>query len=98
MSWEGFSESLCENGHFFDGNVYEESVCPVCGAKARFYNVVDTTNGFYGGNIDITKLTVAVEETCILNAWGKRVVVNPTQYELPSSEEEWFSYRTTISL
>jgi hypothetical protein len=49
MSYSGYTEYLCENGHYHtaDDN-YGCNVLPkcLCGEKMTHYKVVDTTNGY----------------------------------------------------
>jgi hypothetical protein len=52
MSYEGFEQVLCSNGHYYIFDCYdfweaENWHCPTCGAKATWSNMVDTTNGSY---------------------------------------------------
>ena len=51
MSYEGFDQFICENGHYYtiDASMIlygdDNDNCPICKAKAAWYNCVDTTNG-----------------------------------------------------
>jgi len=69
MSYEGWEQILCKNGHESSANCYEhieydedgphsslKSVwkCPVCGAGAVWTNSVNVTNGSYCDNPDCT--------------------------------------------
>ena len=50
MSYEGYDQVLCENGHYHTYDCWEfwtseGWVCPNCGAKAVWSNMVDVTNG-----------------------------------------------------
>ena len=52
MSYEGYDQVLCENGHYHTYDCYdfweaEGWNCPTCGAKAAWSNMVDVTNGSY---------------------------------------------------
>lgn len=56
MSWEGYSQCICANGHYFQGGgkVHaepEEFLCPDCNAAAAWMNMVDETNGDAFGEI-----------------------------------------------
>lgn len=45
MSYEGFNEYVCLNGHYFTADPYYQStVCP-CGAINHWFHTVDQTNG-----------------------------------------------------
>jgi len=59
MSYEGYEQLICENGHEFSIDAYEtmtysddvcddphkEIKCPVCEGKVVWWNAVDLTNG-----------------------------------------------------
>ena len=51
MSFEGYYQILCKNGHegSFDcyANEPESWTCPVCKEKAAWWNLVDQTNGSF---------------------------------------------------
>jgi len=47
MSYEGYSNFLCKNGHLWaeDCNIADENgKCPICSEKIVWENMVDTTN------------------------------------------------------
>ena len=49
MSYEGFVQALCENGHDCSGDCYlfsRYNPCSKCGGEIVWENSVDTTNGF----------------------------------------------------
>lgn len=57
MSFEGYYQKICENGHLTHEDVYapESETCVTCGKKFIFKNLVDTTNGSWdedGNRID----------------------------------------------
>jgi hypothetical protein len=57
MSYEGYSQFLCKNGHAWEENcnfVDSKNKCPTCGEKFIWENMVDVTNGSYyeGERID----------------------------------------------
>jgi len=50
MSYEGYVQILCENGHYecvdcWDDHDPDAWLCEVCGAKMTWWNSVDVTNG-----------------------------------------------------
>lgn len=49
MSYEGYEEFLCENGHYYTAACAFESEstakCPHCKKKTKWWNAVDQTNG-----------------------------------------------------
>jgi len=49
MSWEGYGQVLCKNGHQYTVGAYdgENDPCPDCGAAQDWVHWVDQTNGCY---------------------------------------------------
>lgn len=53
MSYEGYSQFLCKEGHYWEVDCYnmpfDKSLvgCPVCFTPAVWENMVDTTNGSF---------------------------------------------------
>lgn len=55
MSYEGYRQILCENGHYHTEDAYasywDDNECPwkcsICGSKEAWSNGVDTTNGSF---------------------------------------------------
>lgn len=47
MSYEGYTEFLCKEGHYFCMDCCDDGVtrCPRCGATVAYTNSVDQTNG-----------------------------------------------------
>ena len=66
MSYEGYSQLLCKNGHLWHLDCYEvdskleDNKCPTCGEQAVFEHMVDTTNDM-GEPIE---LEIDKEEIC----------------------------------
>jgi hypothetical protein len=59
MSYEGYEQVLCENGHYFTydcyewdfyGGLCEDWRCPICGTEVGWCNSVDITNGSWDEN------------------------------------------------
>jgi len=53
MSYEGYVELLCKNGHYWTEDAYDctEGVCHKCGEHFTWHHLVDETNGIvYDGN------------------------------------------------
>jgi len=45
MSFEGYTQRICKNGHYYEADVYQtEQSCPHCKAEAAWENLVDQTN------------------------------------------------------
>ncbi len=95
MSYEGYDQCLCKNGHLseFDcsASYYDEDdrKCPNCGEEIVFTNSVDQTNGeYYGKILDLTwlhlQISPAKEEVCNL---GHTHVMEEARYRVPTKEE-----------
>ena len=59
MSYEGYSQLLCKNGHYWKKDCYEvdytelkDHKCPVCKKPAIWENMVDITNGSFDDDHD----------------------------------------------
>jgi len=77
MSYEGYYQCICENGHRFDYDVHNEENCE-CGAKTVFSNSVDQTNGYEEGYVsdeDWEKFRISSPD------------VTPPIYNIPTDEE-----------
>jgi hypothetical protein len=90
VSYEGYVQTICENGHYGEHNDYDDlETCSVCGAPFAMYNCVDDTNCEQSGVIpqevlDSFLVSPAVKETCNL---GHVHVTAPARYRAPSKEE-----------
>ena len=89
MSYEGFEQHLCTNGHYWEeDSSYAETdnVCPFCKTPSVWYNCVDETNCEGVGYIPMQALLVtpAIKQTCNL---GHEHVITPEVYRIPSNDE-----------
>ncbi len=79
MSWEGYQQNLCANGHLYESDVYntDDNTPCHCGAACVWWNLVDITNGSFDvdidgnetteridGYVELTQLTPAENCTC----------------------------------
>ena len=69
MSYEGQTQGICQQGHYFATDAYEEdALCPVCQSPRAWENEVDETNGGQEGSVlyqDLKdKFLVKEEEFC----------------------------------
>lgn len=56
MSFEGFYQKLCPNGHYTVVDVYRYmEKCPICHQNFVWENLVDMTNGGYDGLVDLQR-------------------------------------------
>lgn len=90
MSYEGYGQCICENGHRFDVDCHSDDVCcHICECKATFYNPVDDTNGDSVGiilNQFWDKLLVSEQKTQKCNL-GHTHVIHEAIYRIPSPKE-----------
>lgn len=91
MSYEGFDQCICQNGHYFEHDCYDQNgVCPHCHTPSAWSNGVDDTNGDDVGFIpyDVLKekflLSATEGEKCNLGHWH---VSKEATYRIPTSEE-----------
>jgi len=71
MSWEGYYQQLCKNGHYTAKSAEyqdEDKKCSICGEKIVWINIVDVTNGSFetdGTRIDgYVDLKIEKETKC----------------------------------
>jgi hypothetical protein len=89
MSWEGFAQVICQNGHYcrVDADCDE---CPICHAELAWINIVDDTNCESAGEIPQDLLdkhflvTPAKIEICNL---GHPHIIEHAIYRIPTKEE-----------
>lgn len=92
MSWEGYSQNFCANGHFFQGSAgfdSEPTHCPHCKAEVAYCHIVDDTNIDALGHLTDESLAALViekevTETCNL---GHTHIVKHAVYKVPTREE-----------
>lgn len=94
MSYEGYVQYLCRNGHYFhlgyDYGEGPEPTCPHCKAPVAMENSVDTTNcDDYGiitpevlESLVVTKAKVEVCPTC-----KHEKQIEPEVHRIPTEEE-----------
>jgi hypothetical protein len=88
MSWEGYYQCLCEQGHYFIGQ--EGEACPHCKSPAVFTNSVDDTNCDSVGEIPLEalqpfKIADAITETCAHCGHVKQL--EPARFRVPDEVE-----------
>ena len=70
MSYEGYSQFLCKNGHAWTADCMRtdmETKCPACGEFKVWENIVNVTNGSFEGNERIdgyVELEILEEKVC----------------------------------
>ena len=94
MSWEGYYQNICVNGHQVDD--YSDDIfdvkCHVCSGKIHWFNVVDQTNGVEAGTIrDFSPVLLTPEKVEVCNL-GHKHVTEPATYRVPQQNEleRWY--------
>lgn len=97
MSYEGYSQFLCRNGHYWKvdalGMMFdsEKQQCPICWEDEVFENMVDVTNGSFdeetGERIDgYINLKIKSENSGTCSNCGEKHICEIT-YQIPEDEE-----------
>lgn len=86
MSFEGYYQMLCANGHYITVDVYEDTPkkCAECGTGFVWVNTVDETNGDSVGYVHL-QVEVA-PKSCVCPTCGD-AHSEPTRYKIPRSEK-----------
>jgi len=95
MSYEGYVQCLCSNGHYFHGDGRgDPAPCPVCKSPVVWENNVDETNCDSYGEIDMEQLIAQRAGTATCNL-GHVHETSPAIYRIPTPRrtEELRSYR-----
>jgi len=92
MSYEGYEEFLCENGHYFTLPEFfcgGEIKCEYCGGSEVWSNEVDETNGegFCFGPDRLRMKTEAEYYECQDPKCGHKTLIKPATYDTPTIEE-----------
>ena len=92
MSYEGYEQVLCENGHYFTFDCYDywqedKWVCPICGAKSAWSNMVDVTNGSW--DVETNEridgfINLQILDECKCEHCGS---ILEKRYKIPTDEE-----------
>lgn len=91
MSFEGYHQVLCKNGHHFTAGLTMDRHswwCPACKEGAAWVNLVDTTNGSFderGEQIDgYVYLEIEKEAVlCKCPTCQNEHVIEPVRYKIP---------------
>lgn len=91
MSYEGYNQNLCSEGHYWTSDAYEfkdDVICLYCEkvSKPVWSNSVDDTNGESVGHIDMNQFLLhkEVKQRCNL---GCMHIVKHAIYRIPTKEE-----------
>lgn len=92
MSFEGYYEYLCSEGHYFCFDAYDEEPdnCPYCESHITVRHLVDETNG-YGFTFKQLLTLVEAGERKECEACKSYVGQTPSVYQQPTDSEleEW---------
>jgi len=94
MSYEGYVQRICENGHRYDTDAMSDThmgdgLCPFCGAASAFENHVDETNCDSIGFVTIEdweRFIIEPEETQTCDL-GHIHITKDAVYRVPTTEE-----------
>lgn len=83
MSYEGYTEHLCSQGHYSTCDAYAENLsCPICNAEIVWTHGVDQTND--SGNPALPKLRVKKKEVFkFCKHCGSKTFLTHKQYYIP---------------
>jgi len=99
MSFEGYLQYWCENGHYHERDAYDDYFdehqfkCPHCDGKEAFHNLVDVTNGSYeyDDNGEQVRIDGFIEPevvkdapVCTCDSCGHTHALGPAVYVVPS--------------
>ncbi len=96
MSYEGYSQFLCKNGHYWTEDAYTidtygVKLCSKCKQPFVWENMVDVTNGSFdddGTRIDrFIELKPKSETSGVCSACGEKHICNKTYY-IPKKKQE----------
>lgn len=96
MSYEGYEQWLCKQGHYFCFDCYslplkEKWECPVCGQGLAWTNGVDQTNGGEVRYVSLKIKTKTKFESCPTCEHAK--VVEVETFKIPNNKGIKYPYR-----
>ena len=89
MSYEGYSQVICADGHYFERDCFDNSTC-YCGAEDAWENGIDQTNGPNQGEIleeDINKFLIEPSKAETCKHCGHTKIIGEAIYRIPTKEE-----------
>lgn len=90
MSYEGYKDCICANGHLTSQDAYEDHPCVVCEAPIVWVNEIDQTNGEDVGYIsseDMRSFCIERETTSKCPTCHSHTLYKPAVYRVPTPEE-----------
>jgi hypothetical protein len=86
MSYEGYTQTICLNGHYRTWDCYDEPDICSCGAAFGMTNMVDDTNGESVYQIQMSDLAKFLKKPADLCPCCKQATSEPL-YNAPTEEE-----------
>lgn len=89
MSFRGYTQHLCESGHYWTQDV-PQSVsfhCPVCGKPPSWSNLVDTTNGEREGYVQLIMKRRRQEFTRVSGEGQYITTIYHPEFEIPEKDK-----------
>jgi hypothetical protein len=87
MSYEGYTQVICENGHLFERDCRDDSLCD-CGALDAWTNEVDDTNCDAYGIILMKDIKMkSPEKRHVCNECESEKIVEKARFFIPSDKE-----------
>lgn len=90
MSYEGYEQIICQNGHYFVRDAHDDGHC-MCGAEAAWFNSVDQTNGPAQGAIPYVvlqeKFLLTPQQTETCDHCKHTKITQPDIFRIPTREE-----------
>lgn len=87
MSYEGYEQYLCDNGHYFEGDSWTAiEECPSCKGKVAWNNSVNETNCDGIGYVPMDQFLIHPDKTETCNM-GHVHVVESAVYRIPTAKE-----------
>lgn len=65
MSYEGYVQIICVNGHLYEQDYYSSQEKCTCGAKEEYRNYVNNTNGDHVGRKEFQQYQERKYMTCV---------------------------------
>lgn len=88
MSYEGYEQCLCENGHYWEQDCRDEDrFCVECHLPIVWQNSVAETNVDGYGHIDMEQFKVAEAKVDACPTCKHTKEVEPARYRMPTPEE-----------
>jgi hypothetical protein len=98
MSYEGYEQHICKNGHYFERDVSpndmwgsDDAVCSFCAATSAWENSVDTTNGGEDGKIPFEvleqKFLISRAENKVCPTCNHSEQVSKDVFRIPTNDE-----------